>query len=92
MTCAVIVRRHDGVQSYLILDDNPREMLRHAGFIKEFSLRTWRGSLEPDEAQEEWAEMMGEDPFAGTYQIIDSNNWEFITDKPLWADCIQDKC
>ena len=32
MVCAIIVRRHDGVQSYLILDDNPREMLRHVGF------------------------------------------------------------
>jgi hypothetical protein len=91
MVCAIIVRRHDGVQSYLILDDNPREMLRHVGFVKEFSLRTWRGSVEPDEAQEEWAEMMGEDPFEGAYQIIDSNNWEFTTDKLLWATCVQDQ-
>jgi hypothetical protein len=92
MTCAVIIRRHNGVQSYLVLDDNPREMLRHVGFIKEFSIRTWRGSIEPDEAQEEWAEMMGEDPFDGTYGITDSNNWEFITDAPLWAKCVQDQC
>jgi hypothetical protein len=91
MSCAIIVRRHNSVQSYLILDDNPREMLRHVGFTKEFSIRTWRGSLAPDEAQEEWAEMMGEDPFDGTYQIIDSNNWEFVTDLPLWAECVQDQ-
>lgn len=92
MVCAIIVRRHNGVQSYLILDDNPRELLRHVGFVQEFSIRTWRGSTEPDEAQEEWAEMMGEDPFDGTYGIIDSNNWEFLTDLPLWAKCVQDKC
>ena len=66
-------------------------MLRHVGFIKEFSVRTWRGSMEADEAQEEWAEMMGEDPFDGTYRIIDSNNWEFVADVPQWAECIQDQ-
>ena len=92
MSFAVIIRRHEGVQSYLVLDDNPREMLRHVGFIKEFSVRSWRGSLEADEAQEEWAEMMGEDPFDGTYGITDSNNWEFITDAPQWAQCVQDQC
>ena len=91
MACAVIVRRHDGVRSYLILDDNPHEMLRHVGFNKEFSVRTWRGSVEPDEAQEEWAEMLGEDPFDGTYGIIDSDNWEFVTDSSQWAKCVQDK-
>jgi hypothetical protein len=92
MACEVIVRRHNGVQSYLVLDDNPRELLRHVGFVKEFSIRTWRGSLGPDEAQEEWAEMMGEDPFEGIYQITDSNNWEFITDAGLWDQCVQDQC
>jgi hypothetical protein len=91
MGCAVIVRRHNSVQSYLVLDDNPREMLRHVGFIKEFSIRTWRGSSEPDDAQEEWAEMMGEDPFDGTYQIVDSNNWEYVTDACLWDKCVQDQ-
>jgi hypothetical protein len=91
MVCEVIVRRHDGVQSYLVLDDNPREMLRHVGFSQEFSVRTWRGSSEADEAREEWAEMMGEDPFDGTYQIVDSNNWEFVSDTCLWDTCVQDK-
>jgi hypothetical protein len=91
MACPVIVRRHDGVQSYLVLDEHPREMLRHVGFVKEFSLRTWRGSLAPDEAQEEWAVMMGEDPFSDTYQIIDSDNWEFVAEVPLWDQCILDK-
>lgn len=91
MACAVIVRRHEGVQSYLVLDDNPREMLRHTGFIKEFSIRSWRGSVTADDAQEEWAEMLGEDPFDGTYGIIDSDNWGFCTDLPLWSKCVQDK-
>jgi hypothetical protein len=27
----------------------------------------------------------------GAYQIIDSNNWEFTTDKLLWATCVQDQ-
>jgi hypothetical protein len=66
-------------------------MLRHVGFIKEFSIRTWRGSSEPDEAQEEWAELMGEDPFDDAYGIIDSNNWAFCTDLPLWDKCLPDQ-
>jgi hypothetical protein len=66
-------------------------MLRHVGFIKEFSVRTWGGSVEADEAREEWAEMLGEDPFDGTYGIIDSDNWEFTSDATLWAACIQDQ-
>ncbi|WP_449244761.1 hypothetical protein [Desulfobacca acetoxidans] len=84
MAYKVIIRRHDGVQSYLVLDDQPRELLRHAGFLEEFSTRIWYGSLAPDEALEEWAEMIGEDPFGDNYQIVDSSNWEFIIDKPEW--------
>jgi hypothetical protein len=91
MAFPVIVRRHEGVQSYLVLDDNPREMLRHTGFIKEFSMRTWRGPVDPDEAMESWAEMLGEEPLGGAYAIIDSDNWGFCTDLPLWAQCAQDK-
>lgn len=91
MAFAVIIRRHDGVQSYLVLDDNPRELLRHVGFLEEFSVRTWEGSLEPDEALEDWATMMGEEPFTGNYGITDSENWEFVTDAPFWTKCRQDK-
>ena len=91
MACAVIVRRHDGVQSYLVLDDTPRELLRHVGFDQEFSIRSWLGSVTPDEAMEEWAEMMGEEIFTGLYQITDSDNWEFITDAGLWDKCRSDK-
>ena len=34
MACPIIIRYHDGVQSYLVLDDNPRELLRHVGFTR----------------------------------------------------------
>ena len=34
MACPIIIRRHEGVQSYLVLDDNPRELLRHVGFTE----------------------------------------------------------
>ena len=34
MACPIIIRRHEGVQSYLVLDDNPRELLRHVGFAE----------------------------------------------------------
>ncbi len=84
MVCAVIVRRHEGVQSYLVLDDHPREFLRHVGFLEEFSVRIWLGSLDPVDAQEEWAEMLGEDPYDGTYSIIDSRHRDFVADRAFW--------
>jgi hypothetical protein len=87
MSHPVIVRRHDGVQSYLVLDDNPRELLRHVGFQVEFSIRPWLGSIEHSEALEEWAEMMGEEPFEELYLIITAEHWEYQTDKRLWDDC-----
>lgn len=87
MVYPVIIRRHDGVQSYLVLDEQPRELLRHYGFAEEFEVRWWYGSLDAAEAREEWAEMLGEDPFDGSYQIIDSTNWQFQADLHLWARC-----
>ena len=62
MACPIIIRRHEGVQSYLVLDDNPRELLRHVGFAEPFSIRPWLGSVDPQDAREEWAEMLAEDP------------------------------
>jgi len=62
MACPIIIRRHEGFQSYLVLDDNPRELLRHVGFADQFSVRPWLGSLDPHDAREEWAEMLAEDP------------------------------
>ena len=62
MACPIIIRRHEGVQSYLVLDDNPRELLRHVGFAEPFSVRPWLGSVDPEDALEEWAEMLAEDP------------------------------
>ena len=87
MSYPVIIRRHDGVQSYLVLDDQPRELLRHPGFVEEFEIRLWYGSLDATDAREEWAEMLGEDPFDGTYLIVDSNHWQFQADIRLWARC-----
>ena len=47
MACPIIIRYHEGVQSYLVLDDNPRELLRHVGFAEPFSMRPWLGSRGP---------------------------------------------
>ena len=82
MACPVIVRRHDGVQSYLVLDDNPRELLRHIGFAEEFSVRPWLGSTDPLDALEEWAEMLAEKP--DNYDIIDSEYRDYSTECSFW--------
>lgn len=87
MSYPVIIRRHDGVQSYLVLDDHPRELLRHRGFQREFEIRRWIGSIDPSEALEQWAEMMGEEPFEGIYLVITSEHWEYQSDKSLWDEC-----
>lgn len=85
MPFPVIVRRHLNCQSYLVLDANPRELLRHPGFAQEFSVRIWLGSLDPQEAMEEWAEMLAED--LENYFITDDNNWQFSHDRHLWDAC-----
>ena len=54
MACSIVIRRHEGFQSYLVLDDNPRELLRHVGFADQFSVRPWLGSIDPQDALEEW--------------------------------------
>lgn len=82
MTYPIIIRRHDGCQSYLVLDDNPRELLRHPGFQEEFSVRPWLGSTDPDAAREEWAEMLGEDP--DNYIITDDQQQDYCSDRPCW--------
>ncbi len=82
MAYPVIVRRHDGFQSYLLLDDNPRELLRHPGFQEEYSIRPWLGSLDPMDAREEWAEMLSEDP--DNFLITDSDYREYCADRTYW--------
>ena len=82
MACPIIIRRHDGFQSYLVLDENPRELLRHWGFPEEFSMRPWLGSTDPVDAMEEWAEMLGEDLDA--YFITDEENREFSLERSSW--------
>ena len=86
MACPVIVRRHDGFRSYLVLDENnPRELLFHYGFTEAFSTRPWLGDLDPVDAREQWAEMLGED--LENYAIIDENNWEYCQDRHNWDSC-----
>ena len=82
MTCPIIIRRHEGFQSYLVLDDNPRELLRHRGFQEEFSVRPWLGSLDPEAAREEWAEMLAEDP--DNYLISDDEQRDYCTERSCW--------
>jgi hypothetical protein len=82
MTCAIIIRHHDGVQSYLVLDDNPRELLRHVGFNEPFSVRPWLGSEDPDSARKEWAEMLAEDP--DNYLIADENHQVYCLECSFW--------
>jgi hypothetical protein len=85
MPCAIIIRHHYGVQSYLVLDDNPRELLRHVGFNEPFSVRPWLGSVDPDDAREEWAEMLAEDP--DNYLIADEDNQVYCLERSSWDLC-----
>lgn len=86
MACAIIIRYHDGFQSYLVLDqDNPRELLRHWGFQEQFSARPWLGSLDPVDALEEWAEMLGEDP--ENYIIADEDQHTYRVECSCWDHC-----
>jgi hypothetical protein len=85
MTCPIIVRRHDGFQSYLVLDDNPRELLRHVGFTEQFSVRPWLGSVDPQDALEEWAEMLAEDP--ENYFATDSDQRDYCLERECWDSC-----
>jgi len=84
MPIPVIIRCHDGFHSYLVIDDNPRELLRHWGFPEEFSVRPWLGSLDPDAARDEWAEMLAEDP--ELYLIVDEENQVYLLERDLWKD------
>jgi len=85
MSCPVIIRNTFGHLSYLVLDDHPRELLRHPGFQEEFSIRPWLGSIDPVDAREEWAEMLAED--LDCYLIVDSDNREYCYDQPCWDHC-----
>jgi hypothetical protein len=84
MAYPVIIRRHEGSQSYLVLDDNPRELLHHPGFQEKYSVRRWDGSVDPLDAREEWAGMLGEEP--DNYIITDSEHREYCTESACWDD------
>ncbi|MFA5111122.1 MAG: hypothetical protein WC443_06945 [Desulfobaccales bacterium] len=85
MACPIIIRRHEGVQSYLVLDDNPRELLRHVGFTEQFSVRPWLGSVDPLDALEEWTEMLAEDP--GNYLVTDADHRDYCLERSQWDHC-----
>jgi hypothetical protein len=85
MAYAIIIRTHGGIHSFLVLDDDPRELLRHWGFKEEFSVRPWLGSLDPVDALEEWAEMLAED--AGNYLIADDEHRLYILERDMWKHC-----
>lgn len=87
MARPVIIRRHDDAQSYLVLDDKPRELLYHCGFQEAYSVRPWLGSVDPVDALEEWAEMLAEDPL--NYQIVDENHWEYQQDLRNWLELLK---
>ncbi len=86
MACPVIIRRHDGAQSYLVLDEHPRELLFHCGFQEAYSVRPWLGSVDAVDAMEEWCEMLAEDPL--NYQVADEDNWEYQSDLHNWAEIL----
>jgi hypothetical protein len=85
MACPIIIRFHEGVQSYLVLDDNPRELLRHVGFSESYSIRPWLGSVDPDEARADWAEMMAEDQ--DNYLVTDEDYQSYCQERSDWDRC-----
>jgi hypothetical protein len=85
MAYPVIIRNTYGSLSYLVLDDHPRELQRHPGFQEEYSIRPWLGSTEPEDALEEWAEMLAED--IDCYSVSDSDNRDYCCDLPSWDHC-----
>lgn len=85
MACPVIIRNVYGHLSYLVLDDQPRELLRHPGFKEEFSIRIWLGSTDPVEAREQWAEMLAED--IDCFTIVDSDHQTYRLDLHCWEHC-----
>jgi hypothetical protein len=85
MAHPIIIRRHDGFQSYLVLDPkDPRELLRHWGFQDEFEIRIWLGSLDPHDAKEEWCEMLAEE--LDNYSIADEENRDYCLDRSCWDE------
>ena len=83
MAWPIIIRQHDGFQSYLVLEEgNPLELLRHWGFQVEFEIRPWLGSLDPVDALEQWAEMLAEDP--EFYAIADEDHFLYRQERAFW--------
>ena len=85
MACPIIIRFHEGVQSYLVLDDNPRELLRHVGFSESYSIRPWLGRVDPADARADWAEMLEEDP--DNYLVTDEDYQSYCQERSDWDHC-----
>ncbi len=83
MACPVIIRRHDGFQSYLVLDDNPG-VAAPSGLPGGILRAPLAGLPGPPDAREEWAEMLGEDP--DNYIVTDSDHREYCTERTCWDD------
>lgn len=82
MAHPIIIRRHMDCQSYLVLDDHPRELLRHPGFQEDLSVRPWLGSRNPQDAREEWSEMLAED--LDNYFIADEEQRDYVMERSSW--------
>ncbi len=68
-----------------MLDDNPRELLRHVGFAEPFSIRPWLWSVDPENARVDWAEMLAEDP--DNYLIADEDHPVYCLERSDWYHC-----
>jgi hypothetical protein len=55
------------------------------GFSEPYSIRPWLGSVDPDDARMEWAEMAAEDP--DNYLIADEGNPVYSSERSQWAHC-----
>ena len=83
MAGPIIIHRQDGFQSYLVLTAaNPRELLRHRGFQDEFKIRPWLGSMDPEDAREEWCTLLVE--YLDCYSIAAADNREYCLDCSCW--------
>jgi hypothetical protein len=50
-------------------------------------VRPWLGSTDPEDAREEWAEMLAED--LDFYVVADEENWEYRQDLSQWDRCLK---
>ncbi len=51
----------------------------------QFSVRPWLGSVDPQDALEEWAEMLAEDP--DNYMVTDADHRDYCLERSGWDHC-----